>query len=156
MRLPIKHLVRDKIESVVPGLHVVSVWIGRCVEPATNLECARQSSGSGFLVQPEGQFVNGEIAVGRTQIPSKSIAIDVLRERIALKDSPLVTQPVYWRKRYPDSQCTHRIRWTSIRDVIGEIRRPTKCSIEKHNGMRGEIKLGIRSQLSHPNRNSVA
>src|SRR5215831_6050785 len=99
MRLPIKHLVRDKITSIVPGSRVDSVWIGRCIEPAANLERARQTVGSGFLVQPEVQFVNGEIAVGRTQIPSKSIAIDVLRERIALKDSPLVTQPVYWRKR---------------------------------------------------------
>ena len=63
---PIKHLVFDKIESVVQGLHVVSVRIGRCIEPATNLECARQTAGFGSLVQPEGQFVNGEIAVGRT------------------------------------------------------------------------------------------
>src|SRR5262245_53961821 len=99
MRLPIKHLVRDKITSIVPGLRVVSVWIGRRIEPAANLDRARQSSGSGFLVQPEVHFVNGEIAVGRTQIPSKSIAIDVLCKRIPLKDSALVTQPVYWRKR---------------------------------------------------------
>src|SRR5262245_33371861 len=96
---PIQHLVRDKIESVVPRLCAANVWIGRCIEPAANLERARQSSGSGFLVQPEVQFVNGEIAVGRTQIPSKSIAIGVLGKRISLTDSPLVTQPVYWRKR---------------------------------------------------------
>ena len=63
---PVKHLVCDKIESVVPGWCAVSVWIGRCIEPATNLECARQTAGFGSLVQPEGQFVNGEIAVGRT------------------------------------------------------------------------------------------
>jgi len=33
------------------------------VEPTTNLECARQTAGSGPLVRAEVQFVDGEIAV---------------------------------------------------------------------------------------------
>src|SRR5215831_12267449 len=54
-RNPVKHLVCDKIESVVPGLCHVSVWIGHCVEPAINFECARQTAGFRFLVQSESQ-----------------------------------------------------------------------------------------------------
>jgi hypothetical protein len=65
-RNPVKHLICDKIESVAPGLRALSVWIGCCIEPATNLERARQTAGRRFLVQPEAQFMNGEIAVGRT------------------------------------------------------------------------------------------
>ena len=63
---PIKHLVCDKVESVAPRLRAIRIWIGRCIEPPTNFERARQPAGPGFLVQPESQFVNGEISVGRT------------------------------------------------------------------------------------------
>src|SRR5262249_24134080 len=66
MRNAVKHLVCDKIEAVVPRLCAGGFWIGYRIEPAANLERARQTVGSAPLVHSKVQFVNREIAIGRT------------------------------------------------------------------------------------------
>src|SRR5262245_49445672 len=49
-RNTIEHLVCDKVGAVIPRLCVVGVWIGRRIQPSTDLECTRQTAGSAILV----------------------------------------------------------------------------------------------------------
>ena len=44
------------------------VWIVRRIEPATDFEFARQAIGSGTLICTEDQFVDGEVAIRRSQV----------------------------------------------------------------------------------------
>src|SRR5205809_6787185 len=82
--------------------------------------------------------------------------IDVLRKDVALKDTPLVSQPVYRRERQPYTRHTHRVLRFSIWDVSIEIRRPTERSIHKDSGIGGNIELGIGSQLPQADRNPIS
>src|SRR6266498_3646145 len=66
LRDPVKHLVCDEIEAVVPRLCATGIWIGRRIEPAADLECAKQTAGFGALANAEVQFVDREIAIRGT------------------------------------------------------------------------------------------
>ena len=72
LRNPVKHLVCDEIQAVVPRLCVAGVWIGRRIKPAANLKFARPAIGPGALICAEDQFVDREIAINLVRKPLQS------------------------------------------------------------------------------------
>src|SRR4029077_20474830 len=104
------------------------------------------------LVPAHLELIQPEITLVRIEVPPESMAINVLIEDVALKDSTLQSQPFPRISGDADAESAHRIARPPSGNVGVKKGRPSESAVRKKSSIVGNYELTVGCELPNANR----